>query len=95
VGVNRFTDGSGPVEIEMLRIDESVEGRQRARMARLREGRDDEAVARTLAALEEAAGDGSNLVPKILDCARAYCTLFEIRHAMESVFGAYREPVFF
>jgi methylmalonyl-CoA mutase N-terminal domain/subunit len=30
-----------------------------------------------------------------LDCARAYCTLYEIRHALEAVFGAYREPVFF
>jgi methylmalonyl-CoA mutase N-terminal domain/subunit len=31
----------------------------------------------------------------MLDCARAYCTLFEIRHVMETVFGTYREPVFF
>jgi len=31
----------------------------------------------------------------MLDCARSYCTLFEIRHVMESVYGAYREPVFF
>ena len=38
---------------------------------------------------------GDNLVPRILDCARVYCTLYEIRHAMESEFGAYREPVFF
>jgi methylmalonyl-CoA mutase N-terminal domain/subunit len=95
VGVNDFTDGSGKVEIDVLRIDESVEERQRQRMADLRERRDDEAVARTLAALEQAAADGSNLVPRILDCARAYCTLFEIRHAMEQVFGAYREPVSF
>ena len=34
-------------------------------------------------------------VPHILDCARAYATLYEIRAAMEEVFGAYREPVFF
>jgi methylmalonyl-CoA mutase N-terminal domain/subunit len=34
-------------------------------------------------------------MPYILDCARAYCTLYEIRAAMEAVFGAYREPVFF
>ncbi len=95
VGVNAFTDGSEKVEIDVLRIDASVEERQRERMARLRERRDDEAVARALAALEEAASDGSNLVPRILDCARAYCTLYEIRHAMEKVFGAYREPVFF
>jgi len=34
-------------------------------------------------------------VPRILDCARAYCTLYEIRHAMAEVFGSYKEPVFF
>jgi methylmalonyl-CoA mutase, N-terminal domain len=95
VGVNEFTDGSGDVEIDTLRIDPGVEKRQRDRMARLREERDDEAVERTLAALTEAASSGENLVPRILDCARAYCTLYEIRHAMERVFGAYKEPVFF
>jgi methylmalonyl-CoA mutase N-terminal domain/subunit len=31
----------------------------------------------------------------MLECVRAYCTLYEIRYAMEKVFGAYREPVFF
>ena len=38
---------------------------------------------------------GENLVPSILDCARAYATLYEIRHAMERVFGSSKEPVFF
>ncbi|TVR62400.1 MAG: methylmalonyl-CoA mutase [Gemmatimonadales bacterium] len=95
VGVNGFTDGSGDVSIETLRIDRTVEGRQRARMAELRASRDDEAVQRTLSALTEGARTGANLVPLILDCARAYCTLFEIRFAMEEVFGSYKEPVFF
>jgi methylmalonyl-CoA mutase, N-terminal domain len=95
VGVNEFTDGSGDMKIDTLRIDATVEERQRTRMARLRNERDDEAVQRTLSALTEAARTGENLVPRILDCARAYCTLYEIRHAMEEVFGAYREPVFF
>ena len=35
----------------------------------------------------------TNTMPFILDCARAYCTLYEIRAAMEDVFGAYR-PTF-
>ncbi len=95
VGVNQFTDGSEEVAIDTLRIDPDVEERQRERMARLREERDDEAVNKTLSALTEAARTGENLVPRILDCARAYCTLYEIRHAMEEVFGAYKEPVFF
>jgi methylmalonyl-CoA mutase N-terminal domain/subunit len=95
VGVNRFTEGSGDIEIDTLRIDKNVEERQRARMAKLREERDDERVEAALEALRQAAEDGSNVVPHILECARAYCTLYEIRAAMEKVFGAYREPVFF
>jgi len=95
VGVNQFTEGSGDIEIDTLRIDKNVEARQRARMASLREERDDERVEAALEALRQAAEDGSNVVPHILECARAYCTLYEIRASMEKVFGAYREPVFF
>jgi len=95
VGVNDFTEGSDTIEIETLKISPEVEAKQRARMARLREERDDARVRHTLAALEEAAGTDVNLVGPILDCARAGCTLFEIREAMEKVFGSYKEPVFF
>jgi methylmalonyl-CoA mutase N-terminal domain/subunit len=35
------------------------------------------------------------VIGPMLDCARVYCTLYEIRHALERVYGAYREPVFF
>ena len=48
-----------------------------------------------LAALRDAAVGGGNVIPAMLDCARAYCTLFEIRHELEQVFGTYREPIFF
>lgn len=95
VGVNHFTDGSGEIEIDTLKIDREVEVRQKAKMAQMRADRDDEAVAAALAALEEVAATDGNVVPYILECARADCTLYEIRHAMEQVFGAYREPVFF
>ena len=93
--MNEFTEGSGKVEIDMLRIDPEVESRQRARVARLRAARAGDRVARALAGLEGAASGSENLVPHLLECARAYCTLFEIRHAMERVFGSYKEPVFF
>jgi len=95
VGVNHFTDGSDGIEIDTLKIDPGVESRQKAKMAELRAARDDAAVEASLGALEKAADSGENVVPFILDCARADCTLYEIRHAMEQVFGAYREPVFF
>ena len=95
VGVNDFTDGSDEIEIDTLRIDPSVEAKQKERMAKLRAERDDGRVEQTLAALKTAAADGSNVVPAILECARAECTLYEIRAAMEEIFGAYKEPVFF
>ncbi len=95
VGVNHFTEGSGDIEIDTLRIGPEVEERQVAKMAAMRAGRDADAVRAKLAALTEACRGEDNVVPYILDCARAYCTLYEIRAAMEEVFGSYKEPVFF
>ncbi|MEQ1856374.1 MAG: methylmalonyl-CoA mutase family protein [Longimicrobiales bacterium] len=95
VGVNDFTEGSEAIEIDTLRIDPTVERRQVAAMAAMRSMRDDARVLSTLTALTAACRSRQNLVPKILDCARAYATLYEIRHAMEIVFGSYKEPVFF
>ena len=95
VGVNEFTEGSEEVEIDTLKIDASVVERQRERIADLRASRDDLEVARALDELERSCRDGKNIVPDILECARANCTLYEIRHAMEKTFGSYNEPVFF
>jgi methylmalonyl-CoA mutase N-terminal domain/subunit len=95
VGVNEFVTDGPALEIELLKIAEATEREQGQRMAKMRATRDSALVAKRLDALREAAGTSKNLMPYILDCARAYCTLYEIRAAMESVFGAYREPVFF
>ncbi len=95
VGVNHFTEGSDKIEIDRLKIDPNVEQLQVSRMEELRTARDSAQVERALARLREASASSENLVPSILDCARAYCTLHEIRYAMESVFGSYKEPVFF
>ena len=95
VGVNRFAEGSSDAEIDMLRIDPDVEKRQVTNMSDMRAGRDDGVVKAALAALTKGCRAEENLVPLILDCVRAYCTLYEIRAAMEEVFGSYKEPVFF
>ena len=95
VGVNDFVTNEPELSIEILKVGEETEREQRARMAKLRAERDTALVERRLDALRRAAATAENLMPYILDCARAYCTLYEIRAAMEAVFGAYREPVFF
>jgi methylmalonyl-CoA mutase N-terminal domain/subunit len=95
VGVNEFVTDEPELTIPVLKIGESAEREQRERLARLRARRDNALVKQRLEALRDAAAGEANLVPFILDCARAYATLYEIRYAMEQVFGAYREPVFF
>jgi len=94
VGVNEFVTDE-KLTIPLLQIDEAATARQMATLARLRQTRDNALVQARLDALRSAARGTENLVPFILDCARAYATLYEIRAAMEDVFGAYREPVFF
>ena len=94
VGVNDFlSEEDHPVEV--LRITNDAEDSQRRRMGELRAGRDQVLVDRRLEALRQAAENDQNVIGPMLDCARAYCTLYEIRHALERVYGAYREPVFF
>ncbi len=94
VGVNDFMDQDGE-ELEILKVSEAADTTQRERLASLRARRDNGRVEECLVALREAAERDENVIPPMLDCARSYCTLYEIRHALEAVYGAYREPVFF
>ena len=93
VGVNDFVEDADPPEI--LKVGDDADRVQRGRMARLRAERDGARVEATLRALGAAAVADRNVIPEMLDCARAYCTLYEIREVLERVYGAYREPVFF
>ncbi|MDP1857183.1 MAG: methylmalonyl-CoA mutase family protein, partial [Gemmatimonadaceae bacterium] len=95
VGVNEFVTEEAELSIPVLRVGQEADDSQRARLAQLRATRDSVLVASRLDALRNAARTDANMIPFILECARAYCTLYEIRAAMEDVFGAYREPVFF
>jgi methylmalonyl-CoA mutase, N-terminal domain len=95
VGVNDFVTEGEELTIPLLRVGRDAERQQRERLAALRARRDNAACETRLEALRHACRGSENTMPRILDCARAYCTLYEIRAAMEDVFGAYREPVFF
>jgi methylmalonyl-CoA mutase N-terminal domain/subunit len=95
VGMNEFVVDEPEVPIPLLRIGEEAAEDQARRLAALRRARDAGAVSRTLDALAEAARREDNVIPAMLDAARARATLFEIREALENVYGAYREPVFF
>jgi methylmalonyl-CoA mutase N-terminal domain/subunit len=95
VGVNRYQLADEP-ELEILRIDPALEGKQIERVKALRARRDTAAVERTLARLKEAAGrDRDNLMPPLVEAAKAYATLGEMCDALREVWGVWTEtPVF-
>ncbi|MCZ7541356.1 MAG: methylmalonyl-CoA mutase family protein [Anaerolineae bacterium] len=92
VGVNAFQSDE-PLRIPLLEMDPQGYARQAARLAALRESRDAAAVERALDGLRRAAQGTENVMPHLLDAARAYATLGEIMDALREVFGVYREPV--
>jgi methylmalonyl-CoA mutase N-terminal domain/subunit len=94
VGVNAFTSDDG-VSPPLLHIDAAIESDQIARLRKVREGRDSQAVGNRLDELRQAARGTENLMPRIIDAVRALCTEGEIIAALGDVFGTYREqPVF-
>jgi methylmalonyl-CoA mutase N-terminal domain/subunit len=95
VGVNSFTE-AGEQETPILRIDPALEREQIDRLQAVRGRRDGAAVERSLAELKTLAGkDRHNLMPQLLDAARAHASEGEIVQALQAVWGDYREsPVF-
>lgn len=90
VGVNRFTleQEERPV---LLRMDPEVGRRQAAKLAALRQRRDNVRVQQVLTALERGAAGTENLMPLIISAVEAYATLGEISDAMRHIFGEQHE----
>src|SRR6266513_3788255 len=90
VGVNRFIMENEERQT-LLSVDPEVGKRQVAKLALLRQKRDNEQVQQVLEALERGARGTNNLMPLIIDAVEAYATLGEISDAMRHVFGEQHE----
>jgi methylmalonyl-CoA mutase, N-terminal domain len=90
VGVNRF-QSEGQEATPVFQIRPEVEAAQLERLRDVRASRDAMAWQKSLDALKQSAQDGSNLMPRILDAARAQATVGEISDTLRNVFGEYRE----
>src|SRR5580700_4518036 len=94
VGVNCHTNTVAQ-PLEILRISPEVEREQVSVLARRRADRDQTAVDAALSALVAASRTQENLVPPMLDAARAEATLGEICGTLRTEWGAYTEPAAF
>ena len=95
VGVNDYV-AEDEEAIPILRIDPAFEPKQTERLAATRARREGAAVERTLAEMRRAADEESeNMMPHLIEAARARATEGEMIAAMREVFGSYTEsPVF-
>jgi methylmalonyl-CoA mutase N-terminal domain/subunit len=95
VGVNRFTSAEAPPESTAYELDPAGRAVQLARLARVKADRDADAVRTCLAALSRTAEGGENLMPPLIACAGAYCTVGEMVAALTRIWGEFQQPVVF
>jgi methylmalonyl-CoA mutase N-terminal domain/subunit len=82
--------------VEGFELDEKGRLRQLERLADVKRSRSATDVAATLAALEAAAAtDDVNLMPLLVDCAKAYCTVGEMVDVLKMQWGEFQQPVIF
>jgi len=95
VGINEFIEEDEKIDIPILQISKEVEEKQVKRLKELKASRNKDDVENTLKELRRSANDGTNLMPRVLDCARKYVTLGEMCGELKEVFGVYEEQAVF
>ncbi|MDP2918763.1 MAG: methylmalonyl-CoA mutase family protein [Dehalococcoidia bacterium] len=91
VGVNEYRLENEP-ETEMLEISEEIEQKQKERLKKLRNERDNQKVKATLEKVKAVAVSNENIMPALIDAVKTYATVGEISAVLRETFGEYREP---
>jgi methylmalonyl-CoA mutase N-terminal domain/subunit len=94
VGVNKYVVGEEEdVALHDYREETAVEKIQD--LQALRRERSDADVSRSLKSLEQAVADKKNVMPFLVDCCRAYCTVGEMAGVFKQAYGTFEEPSIF
>ena len=92
VAYNKYKSEASPPPINVFRYPEGVEERQREKLARLRQSRDNERVGVALTELRDACKKGINILPYSVACARVRCTEGELFKVFKEAFGLWKPP---
>ena len=90
VGVNKYEQDEQP-DIPTLRVDESIQKEQVESLAKVKAERDDSSVSKALATIAEDCRADRNVMPSIVEAAKAYCTEQEICDVFRSVYGQHQD----
>ena len=94
VGVNKYTEGVD-MEVELHEYNEAWAQLQIDRLKELKSGRDNQAVTKSLKALEKAAKGEENVMPFLVECCTSYATVGEMADVFRDVFGEHVDPGIF
>jgi methylmalonyl-CoA mutase, N-terminal domain len=89
VGVNKF-QLSNENPIPLLRVDDSIRQVQAARLATLRNSRDNAKCDQILQDLNDRAVSGENIMPVVIQAVENKCSLGEVADTLREVFGEYK-----
>jgi len=92
VGVNKFQVDEDP-QMDLESSDEQDEARQVDRLERVKTARDEQAVDDALNAVTEAATNGKNVLPPVIEAVKTYATVQEICDVFREEFGEYQPGV--
>ncbi|WP_276503679.1 acyl-CoA mutase large subunit family protein [Terrimonas pollutisoli] len=89
VGVNKFKAASEE-PVPGFRIDDSIRQVQSEKLRTLRNNRSNPKCDSILQSLNDAASNGSNIMPIVIEAVENKCTLGEIADTLREVFGEYK-----
>lgn len=94
VGVNKY-HSEKEEDIILHKIDKQVENRQIKRIKEVKSSRNNKNVESSLTKIRDAAVNGNNLMPFIIEGVREYVTLGEISNIFRDVYGEYSDPGYY
>lgn len=94
IGVNKYVDEDEP-EVELHEYDPTTQAKQVEALKQVKLERSSADVSRSLKELESTARSKKNVMPVLVECCKAYCTVGEMAGVFRDVFGQFKEPKIF
>ncbi len=94
IGVNKYVDENEP-DVELHEYDPQTQTKQLESLNKVKSDRKKSEVALKLRELEKTARAKKNVMPILVECCKAYCTVGEMAGVFREVFGEFREPSMF
>ncbi len=94
IGVNKYVD-EGEQDVELHEYDPTTQEKQLENLKQVKAERSDSEVSRTLKELDSATRAKRNVMPLLVNCCKAYCTVGEMANVFREAFGEFREPSIF